>query len=70
MMQVIESDLRRRGYSCVTLNVGQENHAARRLYERLGYRVVGDDPGRWHYIDDKGRQQQVVEPAWRMEKQL
>ncbi len=70
MMRVIEQDLHRRGYSRVTLNVSKENMAARRLYERLGYQVVGNEAGRWSYIDDKGRRQEVHEPAWRMEKLL
>jgi ribosomal protein S18 acetylase RimI-like enzyme len=70
MMAVIESDLLGRGFRSVTLNVGVDNQSARRLYERLGYQVVGADPGRWSYIDDQGNQQNVNEPAWRMEKQL
>ncbi len=70
MMQVTEADLVRRGYRKVTLNVGQDNHDARRLYERLGYTVVGSDPGRWSYFDHLGNLREVVEPAWRMEKDL
>jgi ribosomal protein S18 acetylase RimI-like enzyme len=70
MMEMLEADLRRRGFGRVTLNVAQENPAARRLYERLGYHITGNDPGRWSYIDDKGRKQDVIEPAWRMEKAL
>jgi ribosomal protein S18 acetylase RimI-like enzyme len=70
IMATIETDLLRRGYQSVTLNVARDNAGARRLYERLGYQVVGSDPGRWTYIDHKGKQQQVVEPAWRMEKLL
>jgi len=70
MMQTVERDLYQRGFRRVTLNVGKENNAARRLYERLGYRVVGSEPGRWSYLDDKGRRQDVHEPAWRMEKLL
>ena len=70
MMEIIEEDLHRRGFSRVTLNVSKENTSARRLYERLGYRVVGNEAGRWSYIDDQGRRQEVHEPAWRMEKLL
>jgi len=70
MMTVVEADLRRRGYLCVTLNVAQENADARRLYERLGYQVVGADPGRWSYIDQNGLRREMHEPAWRMEKAL
>ena len=70
MMQVVEDDLWRRGYREVCLNVSQENLGALRLYGRLGYHVVSAEPGRWSYIDDQGRQQEVHEPAWRMEKAL
>ncbi len=70
MMQFVEDDLRYRGFPWVCLNVSQENNGARRLYERLGYHVVSAEPGRWAYIDDQGRRQDVHEPAWRMEKEL
>jgi ribosomal protein S18 acetylase RimI-like enzyme len=70
MMQCVEDDLHYRGFSGVCLNVSQDNSGARRLYERLGYRVVSVEPGRWSYIDDQGRRQDVHEPAWRMEKEI
>ncbi len=70
LMAVVEMDLLRRGYSCATLNVAQENIDARRLYERLGYYVTGADPGRWSYVDEKGQRREVHEPAWRMKKDL
>jgi ribosomal protein S18 acetylase RimI-like enzyme len=70
MMQVVESDLSRRGYRLITLNVAQDNPGALRLYERLGYRVTGYEPGEWSYIDHQGLRRNVIEPAWRMEKKL
>jgi ribosomal protein S18 acetylase RimI-like enzyme len=70
MLQNTEVDLERRGFSIITLNVGQNNPAARRLYERLGYRVTSTDPGRWSYLDEQGNRQFIEEPAWRMEKYL
>ncbi len=70
MMNIVEEDLTKRGFRQITLNVGQENHAARRFYDRLGYVIVGPDPGQWSYIDDKGKRQDVHEPAWRMIKHL
>lgn len=70
LMQVIEADLVKRGYHTLTLNVGRENRGAYRLYRRLGYRVIGADPGRWSYVDHRGIKQTVNEPAWRMEKNL
>ncbi len=70
MMGVVERDLIERGYKTVTLNVAKDNPRARALYERLGYRVIDQDPGIWSYIDHNGRRQTMVEPAWRMEKSL
>jgi ribosomal protein S18 acetylase RimI-like enzyme len=64
----VENDLLKRGYSIVTLNVGRDNPQARRLYERRGYHIVGDEPGRWSFHDQFGELRQVHEPAWRMEK--
>lgn len=70
LILTMEADLRRRGYSQVTLNVARENIAARRLYERLGYRVTAPEPGLWSYQDHLGEWHNVEEPAWRMEKEL
>lgn len=68
MIQVMEDDLLRRGFCQITLNVGKTNLSARRLYSRLGYRVVANESGRWSYKDEKGILRNVEEPAWRMEK--
>lgn len=70
LLKEAESDLKARGFRRVQLNVGQDNPDARRLYERQGYNVVGPDPGRWSYIDEKGSRHEVHEPAWRLEKHL
>jgi ribosomal protein S18 acetylase RimI-like enzyme len=70
MMRTAEADLLERGFRQLTLNVGQDNVAALKFYERLGYHVIGPDPGRWSYIDDHGVRVDVVEPAWRMLKDL
>jgi ribosomal protein S18 acetylase RimI-like enzyme len=70
MLEIAEKDLLLRGYRIVNLNVGQDNPRARTLYERLGYRVIGSDPGRWSYYDQYGRRQDVNEPAWRMQKEV
>ena len=70
IMHVIENDLKNRGFAQATLNVGKENHDARRFYDRLGYVIVGSDSGDWSYIDDKGKRRNMHEPAWRMLKDL
>ena len=68
LLKSVESDLERRGFKHISLNVARDNDAAKRLYEREGYRVVAPEPGIWSYLDDKGRRRFVNEPAWRMEK--
>lgn len=70
MMTRVEEDLKLKGYERILLNVNHDNEKARCLYERLGYRVIGEEPGIWSYIDDKGKRRDVNEPAWRMEKKL
>lgn len=68
MLSVAETDLVKRGFRLVSLNVSRENAEARKLYERNGYSVVAAEPGNWSYVDNQGKRQQVYEPAWRMEK--
>lgn len=70
LMHFIEDDLDRRGFKFVTLNVAKDNPNALRLYQRLGYRIIGPRPGVWSYKDQEGRVQYVDEPAWRMMKRL
>ncbi len=70
LMLVAETELIKRGFRYATLNVGRDNPKAQRLYERLGYRVVAPENGRWSYEDENGVRREVYEPAWRMEKAL
>jgi len=70
MMDVVEDDLRQRGFEYVTLNVARDNPRAQQLYVRRGFYVVAPEPGVWSYPDEKGAWQRVEEPAWRMEKIL
>jgi ribosomal protein S18 acetylase RimI-like enzyme len=65
-----EDVLRMRGMDTASIGVEKDNPRARALYERRGYRVITDDPGRWSYIDHEGNRREVVEPAWLMEKKL
>ncbi len=70
LLQIVEADLLVRKYQWATLNVGFDNPQALRFYERLGYQVIGEEPGQWSYIDHLGNRQHVSEPAWRMQKQI
>jgi ribosomal protein S18 acetylase RimI-like enzyme len=70
IMDTAEDDLRQRGFSYVTLNVGKDNPSAQRFYERLGYKAIADEPGNWSYLDHRGKRRYVHEPARRMQKKL
>lgn len=70
IMDVVERDLVLRGFHYLTLNVARDNYRAYELYLRRGFHVVAPEPGRWSYIDDQGKLREVLEPAWRMEKNL
>ena len=65
-----EQALIERQYLWSTIAVAKDNHGARRLYERLDYRVFADDPGRWRYTDPDGEVHFVVEPSWVLAKRL
>jgi len=70
LMAFVEEDLSKRGYDMITLNVAKENRDALRLYQRLGYKIVGSHAGKWSYIDDQGVLQHVKEPSYRMIKRI
>lgn len=65
-----ENSLIGRGFIIATLQVSKQNEDARRLYQKNGYRVFSEDPGHWYYIDHTGKQQEVNDPTWVMEKRL
>ena len=70
LMDEAEKILRERGMDTASIGVEKDNPDARALYERQGYHIIADDPGTWSYVDHLGQRQQVVEPAWLMEKKL
>ena len=58
-----------RGYNVIQLDVGKENPRARSLYERLGYKVCGEEIARWSYRDGE-RVIEVAEDCLIMRKHL
>ncbi len=70
LIDVAESILVERGFRWVTIAVAKENLQARRLYERLGYRIFREDPGQWSFTGPDGKLHQVNEPSWGMLKSL
>jgi ribosomal protein S18 acetylase RimI-like enzyme len=70
LMAETEAILRERGFRWATIAVAKDNDGALRLYQRLGFRQIGEDSGNWEYVDDKGIRRQVHEPCWVLEKAL
>lgn len=70
LVREAERILTERGFTAVSIAAAKDNPGARRLYERLGYQVITEDAGRWHYTDHEGRTRQVIEPCWILEKSL
>jgi len=70
LIQQAEKALARKGMNCSVIAVEVENDAARRLYERLGYRHFADDDGEWSYVDDQGSYRFVSSPAHLLLKKL
>ena len=54
----------------VTLNVAKDNKGGLLLYQKLGYEVFGETTGRWWFRDHTNKLQEVIEPSWRLRKQL
>ncbi len=65
-----ESAAQNAGCSRALIAVAKTNSRAQRLYERRGYRVFAEDPGRWEYRDHEGVIHQEHEPCWLLEKHL
>ena len=60
-----------RGHSQVSLSVAMDNVSARRLYERVGYHMVGAPYcDVWFYADASGKSMRVEETVWDMVKNL
>lgn len=70
LLNFCEQDLINRKMTSVTLNVAKDNKDAIKLYLSRGYEIVATEPGIWQYQDHYGVWHQVIEPAWRMEKNL
>jgi ribosomal protein S18 acetylase RimI-like enzyme len=70
MVKTIETFLLERQFNRLTLNVAKDNPDAQRLYDRLGFKIVANEPGVWSYPDESGVWHTQTEPSWRMEKLL
>jgi ribosomal protein S18 acetylase RimI-like enzyme len=58
------------GYEACEIGVEEENETARRLYERLGYRLAGKRHDQRDYVDPHGLAQCIVTDQWILRKAL
>jgi len=65
-----EDALRKGNFQRALIGVAKDNSDALRLYERLGYRIISEDPGEWSFIDDENEVRKIVEPTFILEKYL
>ena len=70
LIATAESLLRNQGYEIAELGVEKTNPHAKRLYERLGYRVVKDNIEEWDFITPDGQSVHMVADEWIMSKRL
>ncbi len=70
LLEEAEALVSTEGAQVAVIAAAKDNPRARKLYERLGYRVIGEDAGNWSYIDHRDRVQYVQEPCWVLEKLL
>jgi ribosomal protein S18 acetylase RimI-like enzyme len=70
LIAVAEEQARRHGFAQAAIGVEKSNDLARHLYERLGYRVVGDNEQRWTYTTPDGAEVEEVVVEWVMHKLL
>ncbi|HWH69019.1 MAG TPA: GNAT family N-acetyltransferase, partial [Candidatus Sulfotelmatobacter sp.] len=70
LLEAAEAEVRQRGFTCLELGVEKPNRRARKLYERLGYRVVGQLQDEYSYRTPQGRSVHVKTDEFLMRKQL
>lgn len=70
LIHYAEQNLIERDFEIAMISAAKTNIRARQLYERLGYHVIGEDEGRWQYMNHRGEVVQMHEPCWILEKNL
>jgi ribosomal protein S18 acetylase RimI-like enzyme len=70
LIAVAETVARQHGFEQTELGVEKSNPDALRLYERLGYRVIGENEERWTYPTPEGNRVEEVSVEWILRKTL
>ncbi|HEX7048874.1 MAG TPA: GNAT family N-acetyltransferase [Longimicrobiales bacterium] len=70
LLHAAETVLRRRGFARAEIGVEKDNHDARRLYERLGYRLAGEERSAYTYTTPDGVPMRIPVDEWLLRKRL
>lgn len=65
-----EEVMRQLGIQLAVIAVSKSNPRALAFYQRWGFSVFRDDPGRWSYLDHQGRMQDVHDPSYLLQKEI
>lgn len=65
-----EQAMRQLGIQLAVIAVSKANPRALGFYQKWGYSIFREDPGRWSYLDHKGRLQDVHDPSYLLQKEL
>ncbi|HEV2148082.1 MAG TPA: GNAT family N-acetyltransferase [Longimicrobiaceae bacterium] len=70
LLAAAEEALRARGFARAEIGVEKDNPDARRLYERVGYRVVREEYEEYEYTTPEGTHHRVPVDQWFLQKEL
>lgn len=70
LLRAAENVLRERGWEWAEIGVEKDNQGARRLYERTGYRLSGEERGEYTYTTPGGAHVRVPNDLWILRKRL
>jgi ribosomal protein S18 acetylase RimI-like enzyme len=62
--------MRASGREYAEIAVDRGNPSAKRLYERLGYRVIGQDHQDWSYRSPDGQMRRESAEVWTLQKTI
>lgn len=70
LLKICEITAHDRNIRHIFLNCAKNNKRCKAFYERNGFVVLREDPGRWSFINHKGAICEEVDPAWTMVKKI
>lgn len=70
LLTAAEKVLQEKGYAVSEIGVEKDNPGAKRLYERMGYRIADEVVEEWDYMTPEGEHVVVTSDEWTMHKML